>query len=303
MKMRGWKSSELRNTSPLHFHVADDRPAVTHPNLFPYRAIGHVVVELGDERKFVAPGTLLSDFTVLTSGYLVKNRDNEFLAISKLRFIPARNHSPQPFGVFDWTHIRALRTDVEDWALISLAEPAGRAVGCFGAFGRGAIDSWRGNQGLAAFTTSLAERDAVSIEEDLEVSAVEDHQKLIVRLTRDGRTPGDPLVRNWMSNNPQVIGHLAGKQHRLEDPRFLAGWQAGRQDNWLNWLCSEFGKRNVMDRFRGSQIAYDSSGGTTLQTQALQPDYSPFSFISDDAGPSVRYQISRQKLAAVQRAR
>lgn len=151
MDMRHTKSSEIRNDTPDYFHIFEDRTSVAHPSHFPYRSVGHVVVELSNGERLVGPGTMLSDFTVLASAHLVKNTENLFLDIARLFFVPAKRHLTQPYGIFDWTHIRAFRDDRNDWALISLAEPAGRAVGTFGAYAKSSSEDWRDEKGLSFF--------------------------------------------------------------------------------------------------------------------------------------------------------
>ena len=261
-------STAINNTSTQRFRCPDERVPAARPSISPYRTIGHIIVDLSDGRRIERPGALVSDFTVLTAGDLVKDGDNAFHAIERLRFIPARNDPAQPYGHFDWVHMRAVHNESANWALISLAEPAGYSVGYLGTSALGVGEVPR--EGLSRVTPPAdSHADEFWIDADPGIGG-----------------PGDGrgfLIDNWFTANPQLIelseNAGCGDQGTLVARRM-------QQNHWLYWLHEDFAHRNQSDRI----IQRSKGTGTAnLTTDTRQPDYSLLSFDPRDDGPLVHH--------------
>ncbi|MGN4782096.1 trypsin-like serine peptidase [Bacillus cereus group sp. MYBK217-2] len=139
-------STTLKNKNPIKFSqetLFDDRIRVAHPDVYPYRCFGQIEIRLKDGSSIQASGSLLSDYTVLTAGHVVKTADNKFKDIDTLRFIPAKNHSDLPYGIYDWYQMTATYNgSSRDWALISLTQPAGFRTGFLGSIAKFPVNRW-----------------------------------------------------------------------------------------------------------------------------------------------------------------
>lgn len=297
MTGRRVRSSVIENASPQYFRNFADRPIVATPCQFPFRAVGQVVVELGDGRRHYGIGTLLSDYTVLTAGHIIKKPDNTFKDIAKMYFVPAAQHLSRPYGIFDWRFVRALRSGARDWALISLAEPAGHSVGFLGTYTDLSHEKWVGRAGFSFFGQTLELQDRMDVVEDVQIVAGADLGRLMTDQDIIRSQTGAPLIRNWQSNNPQVIAIYVGGRDAVHcSSEFLPGWDLGQDDAWLTWLCDEFGNWERRDRFRSYRSRLE------VETVAMQPDYSPFSYAALDDGPAVRFSCAPNRRAQALRA-
>jgi V8-like Glu-specific endopeptidase len=295
-----FKSSAIENKTAQRFRDLADRTIVAPPNQFPYRAIGQIIVELHDGRRHQGTGTLLSDFTVLTAGHLVKNADNAFMDIAKMFFIPAMNHLSCPYGIYDWCQMRAVNAGTSNWALISLVEPAGHSVGFFGTYAQSPVEQWIGHRGLSHFGLPLELHDEMRIAEDVQIVRVEQRSRLHTDQQTVTGQVGGPLIQNWHSNNPQVVATLATEPRTAAGANeFVPGWESGTEDGWMTWLCDEFGDRHMTDRFQQHRSISGEKGTPIAETYAMQPDYSPFTYYADDDGPSVRYGASNARVEAL----
>lgn len=291
MSDRECRSSAIENASPQCFRDFGGRRVVAASGQFPFRAIGHVVVELGDGRRHKGGGTLLSDFTVLTAGHLVKTVDNAFMDIAKMYFIPAAHHLTRPYGIYDWNTVRAVNSGGRDWGLISLTEPAGHSVGYLGAYAQRGTDEWIGQAGLSCFAQPKELHDEMWVDEDVQILPGDHPERLYTDQRTTSFQAGAPLVRNWHSNNPQVIAALVSDDGRgVRTNEFMPGMHSDTGAGWLTWLCEEFVHLNRCDRLKYNRTA------TTLETVAMQPDYSPYSFTADDDGPTVRYWAANSRV-------
>ena len=295
--MRGpaTSSSSIENAAPQHYRDFAERTVVAAPNQFPYRAIGQITIELRDGRRRHGTGTLLSDFTVLTAGHLVKNDDNAFFDLAKLHFVPAMNHLSRPFGIYDWCYIRAVNNSTANWALISLVEPAGQSVGFLGAHAQSPIDNWIGDRSLAFFGLPTKPRDEIWIDETVEVVEIEYGARLQTNMQTMSSQVGGPLVRGWLGNDPQVVATLVSDGCQVSPTNiFMPGSEAHGDESWIRWLCDEFGRLHTTDRFQLHSRVPTERVITATETFAMQPDYTPFCYYADDDGPAVRYGTGKQ---------
>lgn len=282
-------SEALSNPNPTLFETKDDRIPVARPEIWPYRTVGQIVVTLTDGRSHTASGTLISDYTVLTAGHVVKDDNNKFLPIRSLRFIPARNHSSQPYGQFDWVYMRAVKGGARDFALISLAQGAGFRTGYCGARVKLPIGRWQVTQEGDHFCHigfPGDHRDEMWIDEDGVCTGIRDGRQLKTNIDAARGQSGGPLAQNWPTR-PMVVGALVGGPNDVEDPNyFMPGWETDKNDTWFEWLCNEFGKKHADDRFEGcNRVLKDGDG---FETEGLLPDYTKSSYFADDNGPDVR---------------
>ncbi|EON72572.1 hypothetical protein H131_10543 [Lysinibacillus sphaericus OT4b.31] len=73
----------------------------------------------------------------------MKGANNQFLDIEIFRFIPARNHSNMPCGIYDWSEMRAVHNGgLRYRALISLTQPAGFQTGFLGTSATYPVNRW-----------------------------------------------------------------------------------------------------------------------------------------------------------------
>ena len=294
------RSSSIENPAARRFRDMAERTVVAAPNQFPYRTIGQITIELRDGRRHQGTGTLISDFTVLTAGHLVKNVDNKFLDLAKVCFVPAMNHLSRPFGIYDWCYLRAINNGVANWALISLVEPAGQSVGFLGAYAQSPIDSWLGDRSLAYFGLPTKPYDEMWIDEEVEVAQIDRDGRLQTNMQTTSGQAGGPLVRNWLSNDPQVVATLVSDSRQVSPTNvFMPGGEAQGDDSWIPWLCDEFGRLHKTDRFQQHASGSTKNGTTTSETFAMQPDYSPYCYYAEDDGPAVRYGTTNQLMKSL----
>lgn len=279
--------SDLTNQSPEIFHLLDDRIPVSDPSVYPYRTVGHIIVELTDGRVFTASGSLLSDYTVLTAGHAVMSADNEFYDIQSLRFIPARNHSDEPYGRFDWRSMRAIRSGARDWCLIELAAAAGFRTGYLGWHARLPLSRWVGLDDLSHIGFPGDHADEMWIDEEGEVESIDEQLQLRTSIDAAAGQSGGPLARNWFGTNPQVIGSLVEGPNPVENPNdFMPGWETSTTQGWVHHLCTDFGNRNPDDRFEGCDSVQVQSSDISIKGKL--PKYSAESRLANDYGPTIR---------------
>ena len=136
------ESTILTNPKPKMVRFFDDRIPVSRPDIYPSRTVGQILLKIRNGGVIRGSGSLISDYTVLTAGHVVKSTDNNFYDIEWMWFIPAKNHGSEPYGRFDWEHIRAVRSGSRDWALVSLALGAGFSTGFLGTRVKLPISRW-----------------------------------------------------------------------------------------------------------------------------------------------------------------
>ncbi len=295
MKGSAARSSSIENAAPQRYRDIAERTVVAAPSQFTYRAIGQITVELRDGQRRHGAGTLLSDFTVLTAGHLVKSEENAFFDIAKLHFVPAMNHLSRPFGIYDWCYMRAVNSGIANWALISLVEPAGQSVGFLGAHARSPTDSWIGDQGLTYLGLPTQPHDEIWIDEMVEIAEIDRGVRLQTNMQSTSNQIGGPLVRDWLGTNPQVVATKVADGSQVSPANvFMPGAEDQGDGSWIRWLCDEFGRLHATDRFQIHTGATTEWATTTTETYAMQPDYTPFCYHADDAGPAVRYGTTKQ---------
>lgn len=294
---------DIRNPSPKQFRLFDDRIRVSDPSVYPYRTVGHIVVELADGRVFTGSWSLLSDYTVLTAGHVVMDSGNVFYDIQSLRFIPARNHSSEPYGRFDWTSMRGIRSGARDWALIELAAPAGHRTGYLGYHARLPLADWVGLSGLSHIGFPGDHADEMWIDEDGSVESINEGLQLRTNMDAASGQSGGPLTRNWFGSNAQVVGSLIEGPNPVENPNdFMPGWETSTTEGWLHHLCTDFGKRNEDDRFEACDETRMEGGG--LSARGKLPKYSADSQLADDQGPTIRrFSVPNTLVMTPKRAR
>ncbi len=288
----GELSSTLENPQPQGLRPLDDRIIVARPNVYPNRCVGQIIMRMRNGRVFQGSGSLLSDYTVLTAGHMVKGNDNAFFDIASLHFIPAKNHGNEPYGRFDWTYMRAVNSGSRDWCLISLARPAGFSVGFLGAHARLPISRWVGTSGLSHIGFPGDHRDEMWIDEEGSVIQIDEARQLRTNIDAAAGQSGGPLVRNWFGSNPQVVGSLIEGPNPVEDPNdFMPGWETSKDDTWMHWLCNEFGNRHADDRFGGCAAGNAIRNGLSpseVDTGGQRPITSADAVLAEDDGPDVR---------------
>jgi V8-like Glu-specific endopeptidase len=246
---------------------ADDRILASRPDVYPYRTVGQLLVKERNGGMSQGSASLLSDYTILTAGHMVKNDNNQFLDIEWIRFVPARNHLNEPYGRFDWARIRAVRSGGRDWTLISLAQPAGFQTGFLGANAQLPITNWKGVGGLSHIGFPGDHADEMWIDEDGSVTDIDEERQLRTNIDAAAGQSGGPLTQNWFGTNPQVIGSLIGGPNPVEDPNdFMPGWETSKEDTWMEWLCTDFGHSHPDDRFTGCSSLNLASDQTVVET-------------------------------------
>jgi V8-like Glu-specific endopeptidase len=281
-------SDAVDNAAPVPA-PADDRLPVSRPDVYPNRTVGQILVKVRNGGIWQGSGSLVSDYTVLTAGHMVKNAGNQWLDIEWLRFIPARNHANEPYGRFDWVHMRGVHSGSRDWALISLSRPAGFQTGYLGVYAQLPISRWNGVGGLSHIGFPGDHADEMWVDQDGRVTGIDEERQLRTDIDAAHGQSGGPLVRGWFGGNPQVVASLVEGPNPVEDPNdFMPGWETSRDDTWMQWLCSDFGNRHPDDRFGGcSALAADDGEAATETTGAL-PNYDLGTEFADDSGPVVR---------------
>ena len=287
-------SDVLENERPV-MRPADDRIAASRPDVYPYRTVGQILVKVRNGGLWQGSGSLLSDYTVLTAGHMVKTADNQWLDMEWLRFIPARNHASEPYGRFDWVHMRAVRSGARDWALISLAQPAGFQTGFLGSYAQLPISRWKGVGGLSHIGFPGDHADEMWIDEDGSVTSIDEERQLRTDIDAAHGQSGGPLTRNWFGTNPQVVASLVEGPNPVEDPNdFMPGWETSKDDTWMEWLCNDFGRRHPDDRFVGCGAVVRASDrladevDAAVQTSGALPNYEVATGFAADEGPTIR---------------
>jgi V8-like Glu-specific endopeptidase len=284
---RKMTSSTIDNPRPRVLRPLDDRIPVARPEIYPSRCVGQIVARLRDGRVFQGSGSLLSDYTVLTAGHMVKDANNAFFDITSMVFIPAKNHGGEPYGQFDWEHMRAVRVGGRDWCLISLAQPAGFSVGFLGAYAQLPINRWVGTGALSHIGFPADHRDEMWIDEEGAVTAIDQSVQLRTNIDSAAGQSGGPLVRNWFSAG-QVVGSLVEGPNPVEDPNdFMPGWETSKDDTWMEWLTTHFGNRHPDDRFTRPSLRA-AAGTDAMETVGMRPIAATNAVFADDKGPDVR---------------
>ncbi|CAH0345154.1 trypsin-like serine protease [Bacillus sp. CECT 9360] len=293
MEVKNSKSTEITNPNPKMFFqpkILDDRIAVARPDVFPSRCVGQIEIKVKNGGWHQASGSLISDYTVLTAGHAVKSSNNEFFEIETFRFIPARNHANMPYGVYDWHRMRAVYNGgSRDWALISLAHPAGFRTGFLGTIAKYPVSRWA-NEGdhfqHIGFPGDHA--DEMWIDEDGACTAIHDGRQIKTDIDAAHGQSGGPLTLNWSSSGvPQVAGCLSWGPNDVEDPNyFTPGYEDVKTDVWMQVLCDEYGKIHSDDRFGG--CSESKSIKEVITTEGMLPNYEVPYIFADDKGPAIR---------------
>jgi len=270
----------------------DDRIPVARPEVFPSRCVGQILVKIKNDGVVQGSGSVISDYTVVTAGHVVKTANNQFRDIEWLRYVPAKNHSSEPYGRYDWEHMRAVFDGASrDWALTSLAQAAGFSTGFLGASARLPINRWR-DEGhhFSHIGFPGDHRDEMWIDEDGVCTGIRGSRQLITNIDAAAGQSGGPLAIGWGASGSKVAGVLSGGPNPVEDPNiFTPGWEDAKNDTWFQWLCDHFGKRHADDRFggcRGSLLK--ALSGEIVETNAMLPNYSDNTVFVEDNGPTIR---------------
>lgn len=285
-------SSILTNHAPSVVRFFDDRIAVARPDVYPSRTVGQILLKPRNSNYLIqGSGSLISDYTVLTAGHVVKSADNEYYDIEWMRFIPAKNHGSEPYGRFDWEYIRAVRSGSRDWALISLAQGAGFSTGYLGTTVKLPISRWT-NEGdrFSHIGFPGDHADEMWIDEDGRATGIYDDHQLITDIDAAHGQSGGPLALDWGGWNPRVVGSLVWGPNPVEDPNyFMPGWENTKEDTWFEWLCNEFGKRHPDDRFGGPSTLRLAQDLEYHSTDGQLPDYTQNHVLVEDTGPRIRH--------------
>ncbi|MGE7094398.1 trypsin-like serine peptidase [Lysinibacillus sp. NPDC048646] len=285
------KSTVIKNANPLKVSqemLFDDRIQVARPDVFPNRCVGQIEIKLRNGTILQASGSLISDYTVLTAGHVVKGANNQFLDIETFRFIPARNHSNMPYGIYDWSEMRAVYNGgSRDWALISLTQPAGFQTGFLGTSAKFPVNRWANERDHFQHIGFPGDHtDEMWIDEDGVCTGIHDNRQLKTDIDAAHGQSGGPLTISWFSNNPQVCGCLSWGPNPIEDPNyFTPGYEDVKTDVWMQWLCDEYGKKHPDDRFSGCQTHLTEG---PVETKSMLPNYDIPHVFTDDKGPGIR---------------
>ena len=272
--------------------LRDERIPVCRPEIFPSRTVGQILVRLKDGQLSQGTGSLLSDYTVLTAGHMVKSHDNRWLDIEWMRFIPARNHASEPYGRFDWAEMRAVCHGARDWALVSLRRPAGFSTGFLGSHARLPISRWVGVGDLSHVGFPLDHADEMWIDVDGRCTRINQLRQLRTNLDAAAGQSGGPLTIRWFDSNPQVIGSLVEGPNPVENPNdFMPGWEFSKDDTWMRWLRTYFSTKHADDRFCEGALS-SAPGADQADNAAMMPRYTGDSVFASDTGPVIR--IRRQ---------
>ncbi|MBI5251833.1 MAG: trypsin-like serine protease [Desulfomonile tiedjei] len=291
------QSTVLVNETPTLFEeirLLDDRIPVARPDVFPSRCVGHIEIKLRGGGGYTASGSLVSDYTVLTAGHVVKNASNQFHDIQSFRFIPGRNRAAMPYGVYEYSEMRAVNAGhSRDWALISLTQAAGFRTGFLGTLAKFPVDRWtREGDRFAHVGFPGDHRDEMWVDEDGACTGIYEGRQLITDIDAAHGQSGGPLAIQWFSGDPRVCGCLSWGPNAAEDPNyFTPGFEDVKTDVWMQWLCDHFGHLHSDDRFGKSNTALFAADD--MGTVGMLPNYElPHSFI-EDTGPDVRRFSSR----------
>ncbi|MCS6595303.1 trypsin-like serine peptidase [Bacillus cereus] len=287
-----YKATEITNPSPKLFQdrLRDDRRPVPHPYVWPSRCVGHIIIKFEDNTGTKASGALVSDYTVLTAGHVVKNANNEFKKIKKFQFVPAHYHIDDPtYGIYDWSKMKAVydgEHGSRDWALISLAQPAGFQTGFLGVSAKYPINRWKSEgDHFQHIGYPCDHPNEMWIDEDGVCTDIWNGRQLKTDLHAVQGQSGGPLTINWGSSNPQVCG-CASKGIPLKWTHFTPGYEDVKTGVWMQVLCDEYGKMHSDDRFAGCSTSI--SQGDTISTQGMLPNYNIPHVFSEDPGPVIR---------------
>ena len=281
-------TTTIENPNPIKFRLFDDRIPVSRPDIYPSRTVGQILVRLKDGRSWSGSGSLLSDYTVLTAGHVVKDSSNNFYDFDFIRFIPARNHQSEPYGRFDWMEIRAIHSGARDWALISLTQPAGFSTGFLGARAKLPLDRWtREGDRFSHIGFPGDHQDEMWIDEDGACTGIHESRQLLTDIDAAHGQSGGPLTVEWFSSSPRVAACLVWGPNPVEDPNyFMPGYETSRDDTWLQWLCDRYGRLHPDDRFQGCINSLEAREAT--DTYSSLPNYGVDSYTADDSGPVIR---------------
>lgn len=298
------QSTIITNESPKVLRLFDDRIAVARPDVYPNRTVGQIMVRLKNGKLIQGSGSLLSDYTVLTAGHMVKSNDNKFFDIDWLRFIPAKNHANEPYGRFDWQEMRAVNSGARDWALISLTTGAGFSTGYLGARVKFPINRWtKDGDRFSHIGFPGDHRDEMWIDEDGVCTGIHDNHQLKTDIDAAHGQSGGPLARDWFGSGPRVVGSLVWGPNPIEDPNyFMPGWEDTKDDTWFQWLCDYFGGLHSDDRFGGCSSLRAVTDSEEVESEGALPDYSQDYTIIDDEGPAIR-RFSPKQVESVFNAR
>lgn len=286
------QTTELINAKPLQFDTArllDDRIRVARPDVFPSRCVGQIEIKIRNGGWLQASGSLVSDYTVLTAGHVVKNSDNTFFDIETFRFIPARDHSSMPYGVYDWVKMRGVYNGgSRDFALISLAQPAGFRTGYLGTLAKHPVNRWTSEGDRFQHIGFPGDHaDEIWIDEDGVCTGIHDGRQMKTDIDAAHGQSGGPLTVNWGSGNPKVSGCLSWGPNPVEDPNyFTPGYEVEKTDVWMQILCDEYGRMHADDRFQG--CASTNFMGGVVETAGMLPNYEIPHAFTEDEGPRIR---------------
>lgn len=284
--------TEIANTNPLIFAqpmLLDDRIRVARPDVFPSRCVGQIEIKVKGGGWHTGSGSLVSDYTVLTAGHVVKKSDNTFYDIETFRFIPARNHSSLPYGVFDWFKMKAVYNgSSRDFALISLAQPAGFRTGFLGSLAKYPVNRWKVEGDRFQHIGFPGDHaDEMWIDEDGTCTDIYDGRQLKTDIDAAHGQSGGPLTVSWGSTQTKVCGCLSWGPSDVEDPNyFTPGYEVEKKDVWMQILCDEYGRMHADDRFGGCSNSLSMED--TVETATMLPNYDmPYAY-ADDEGPIIR---------------
>ncbi|MCS6595304.1 trypsin-like serine peptidase [Bacillus cereus] len=263
---------------------------VARPHVGPSRCVGHIVIKYRNQDKWwQGTGTLISDYTVLTAGHIVKNSKNEYYDIEKFQFIPARHHSDAPYGVFNWSKMKAVfNGGSRDWALISLSEPAGFRTGFLATKAKYPINRWKSEgDRFQHIGFPIDHAEEMWIDKDGVCTDIWNGRQLKTDLHAVQGQSGGPLTINWGSGNPIVCGCLSSGPYTVTTPNyFTPGYEDVKTDVWMQVLCDEYGKMHSDDRFAGCSSSI--SQGDIISTQGMLPNYDIPHVFAEDEGPVIR---------------